>query len=77
MEFSVAEDASAAGCGSGSRIRHADLRRGLSLAKRVRLIARSLLTYAHWHAGFAGLAPAVVEECLATMAYQEATTLYR
>ena len=77
MEFSAAEDASAAGCGSGSRIRHADLHRGLSLSKRVRLIARSLLTYAHWHAGFAGLAPEVVDECLATMAYQEATTVYR
>ena len=43
---------------------------------RHRLVARSLLTYEHWHPSFAGFAPAVVEECLGSMSFPEATAVY-
>ena len=43
---------------------------------RHRLVACSLLTYEHWHPSFAGFAPAVVEECLGSMSFLEATAVY-
>ena len=55
---------------SGSSIRRADLRAGLSLAQRVKLVAKSLLTYEHWHPSFDGFAPSVVEECLGSMSFR-------
>jgi hypothetical protein len=51
----------------GSRISREDLRRGLSMEQRVHVIARSLLTYEHWHPRFDRLSPAVVEESLFSM----------
>ena len=61
---------------AGSSISRAELRAGLSVARRVKLVARSLLTYKHWHPSFAGFAPAVVEECLGSMSFPEATAVY-
>ena len=46
--------------------------RSMSVKKRVRLIAQSLLTYAHWHPEFEGFAPARVSECAGAMAFPEA-----
>ena len=46
--------------------------RSMSVKKRVRLIAQSLLTYEHWHPEFEGFAPARVSECAGAMAFPEA-----
>jgi hypothetical protein len=72
MEFSVVD-----GLGSSATIRRSDLSDGLSMAKRVRLIAQSLLTYEHWHPSFAGISPDVVQECLGSMSFPEVNTVWR
>ena len=69
MSFTLQSDADET-CVGGS-IRRVDLRAGLSMAQRVKLIATSLLTYEHWHPKFAGLSTSIVESCLSTMAFPE------
>ena len=67
MAFTVPRDGKPVESGS---IRRADLQAGLSLAQRVKLVAKSLLTYEHWHPSFDGFAPSVVEECLSSMSFR-------
>jgi hypothetical protein len=38
--------------------------------QRVKIVTRSLLQYEHWHPTFAGFAPSVVDECLASMSFR-------
>ena len=57
--------------GGGGGLGEAALR-SMSVKKRVRLIAQSLLTYEHWHPEFEGFAPARVRECAGAMAFPEA-----
>ena len=57
--------------GGGGGLGEAALR-SMSVKKRVRLIAQSLLTYEHWHPEFEGFAPARVSECAGAMAFPEA-----
>ena len=76
MEFTATDEGG--GGGGGASIRRSELRgAGLGMARRLRLVARSLLTYAHWHPRFEGFAPEVLEEALGAMAYPEAQTVYR
>jgi hypothetical protein len=56
--------------GSSGRLSRADLQAGLSLMQRVKIVTRSLLQYEHWHPTFAGFAPSVVDECLASMSFR-------
>ena len=56
------------------RFSRGTLQSGLSLTRRVRVIARALLTYEHWHPDFSGLAKGVVDSSLRSMAYSEVTT---
>ena len=46
------------------------------MARRLRLLARSLLTYEHWQPDFEGFSPEVLEEALGAMAYPESRTVY-
>lgn len=56
------------------QIKQSELREGLSLARRIRIVAKGLLTYKHWHPSFNGLAADIVAASLESMTYPEVKT---